>query len=169
MVTLPSVGGLARQYLASFSGDKFVPESLADSGLLSESGKTLMASIPATNFAAEVAAMKGGMTLEQQRGINETQLAIQELKNEQSKKNAILNQLGGTTMAGTALSTFLGGSGSGFNLGSALSSIGDTSNQTQASGMPSNVGLILEQVDELPTAGQAKLYKGILDKFGKQL
>jgi hypothetical protein len=72
-------------------------------------------------------------------------------------------------MAGTALSTFLGGSGSGFNLGSALSSIGDTSNQTQASGMPSNVGLILEQVDELPTAGQAKLYKGILDKFGKQL
>ena len=168
MVTLPSVGGLARQYLASFSGDDFIPKTLDDSGLLSNAGKTLMASIPATNFAAEVAAMKGGMTLEQQRGINETQLAIQELKNEQAKKNAILNQLGGTTMAGSALSAFLGGGSSGFNLGSALSSIGDTSNQTQVSGMPSDVGLILDQTDKLSTDGKAKLYKEVMKKFGKQ-
>ena len=158
MVTLPSVGGLSRQYLASFPGDPDI-KTLNDAGLLSDAGKTLMASIPATNFAAEVAAMKGGMTLEQQRGINETQLAIQELKNEQAKKNAILNQLGGTTMAGSALTAFLGGGSSDFNLGSALSSIGDTSNQTQVSGMPSDVDSILAQVDELPVEGKAKLLK----------
>ena len=158
MVTLPSVGGLSRQYLASFPGDPDI-KTLNDAGLISDAGKTLMASIPATNFAAEVAAMKGGMTLEQQRGINETQLAIQELKNEQAKKNAILNQLGGTTMAGSALTAFLGGGSSDFNLGSALSSIGDTSNQTQVSGMPSDVDSILAQVDELPVEGKAKLLK----------
>ena len=82
-MTVPTVSGLARQYIAGFEGDDFVPKTLDQAGLLSEAGKKMMLSIEPTNFAAEVAAMKGGMTLEQQRGINETQLAIQELKNEQ--------------------------------------------------------------------------------------
>ena len=164
-MSVPTVSGLARQYIAGFEGDDFVPKTLSQAGLLSEAGKTLMASIPATNFAAEVAAMKGGMTLDQQQGINETQLAIQELKNEQAKKNAILNQLGGTTMAGTALSTFLGGGQSGFNIDSVLGNMGDTSSQTQVSAMPSDVGLILEKADQLPDEGKAKLYKDLLEKY----
>ncbi len=53
MVTLPSVGGLARQYLASFSGDDFTPKTLEQAGILSDAGKTLMASIPAANLAAQ--------------------------------------------------------------------------------------------------------------------
>jgi len=158
-MTVPTVSGLARQYIAGFEGDDFVPKTLEQAGLLSDAGKTLLASIPATNFAAEVAAMKGGMTLEQQKGINETQLAIQELKNEQAKKQAILNQLGGTTMAGTALTQFLGGGGGGFDIGSMLGNIGDTSSQSQASAISSQPDQIVEDFLKLPDEGKAKLLK----------
>jgi len=164
-MTVPTVSGLARQYIAGFEGDDFVPKTLEQAGLLSDTGKDLMSTIPATNLAAEVAAMKGGMTLEQQKGINETQLAIQEMKDEQTRKRMILDQLGGTTMAGTALSAFLGGGGGGFDLGSMLGSIGDTSNQTQASAIPSTVDSILAKADELPVEGKAKLYKDLLEKY----
>jgi len=136
-MSVPTVSGLARQYIAGFSGDDFVPKTLDDAGLLSDAGKTLMASIPATNFAAEVAAMKGGMTLDQQQGINETQLAIQELKNEQAKKRMIVDQLGGTSMAGTALSTFLGGGGGSFDLQGAINSAQIPSKKTSSVGMES--------------------------------
>ena len=158
-MTVPTVSGLARQYIAGFEGDDFVPKTLDQAGLLSEAGKKMMLSIEPTNFAAEVAAMKGGMTLEQQRGINETQLAIQELKNEQAKKQAILNQLGGTTMAGTALTQFLGGGGGGFDIGSMLGNIGDTSSQLQASAISAQPDQILEDYLKLPDEGKAKLLK----------
>jgi hypothetical protein len=124
-MSVPTVSGLARQYIAGFEGDDFVPKTLSQAGLLSEAGKTLMASIPATNFAAEVAAMKGGMTLDQQQGINETQLAIQELKNEQAKKKAIIDQLS-TPMAGTALTNFLTG-GVGNNMANSIERMGQGS------------------------------------------
>ena len=158
-MTVPSVSGLARQYVAGFEGDDFVPKTLEQAGLLSDAGKTLMASIPATNLAAEVAAMKGGMTLEQQKGINETAIAIQEMKDEQARKRMILDQLGGTTMAGTALTSFLGGGGGGFDLGSMLGNIGDTSSPSQTSAISSDVDSVLAQVDELPVEGKAKLLK----------
>ena len=158
-MTVPTVSGLARQYIAGFEGDDFVPKTLNQAGLLSDAGKNLMASIPATNFAAEVAAMKGGMTLEQQKGINETQLAIQELKNEQAKKQSILNQLGGTTMAGTALTQFLGGGGGGFDIGSMLGNIGDTSSQSQVSAISAQPDQIVEDFLKLPDEGKARLLK----------
>tara|TARA_R100001463_G_scaffold81823_1_gene136345 strand:- start:812 stop:1318 length:507 start_codon:yes stop_codon:yes gene_type:complete len=158
-MSVPNVSGLARQYIAGFEGDDFVPKTLEQAGLLSDAGKTLMASIPATNLAAEVAAMKGGMTLEQQKGINETAIAIQEMKDEQTRKRMILDQLGGTNMAGTALSAFLGGGGGGFDLGSMLGNIGDTSSPSQTSAISSDVDSVLAQVDELPVEGKAKLLK----------
>lgn len=167
-MSIPTVSGLARQYLAGFEDD-FDPKTLKESGLLSTAGVNTLGATAAANLAAQTAAMQAGFTLEQQEGINETALAVQELKNENAKKQAILNQLGGTTMAGTALSNFLSGGDSGFDLGSALSGIGNTSNQTQARGMPSDVGLILKKVDTLSTDGKAKLYKEVLEKFGKQL
>lgn len=108
MVTLPSVGGLARQYLASFSGDDFTPKTLEQAGLLSDAGKTLMASIPATNLAVQAQAMKSAFDQDKQDSINETLLSVQELKNEQAKKTAILNQLA-TPMAGSSLTSFLSG------------------------------------------------------------
>lgn len=167
-MSIPTVSGLARQYLAGFEDD-FDPKTLKESGLLSTAGVNTLGATAAANLAAQTAAMQAGFTLEQQEGINETALAVQELKNENAKKQAILSQLGGTTMAGTALSNFLSGGDSGFDLGSALSGIGNTSNQTQARGMPSDVGLILKKVDTLSTDGKAKLYKEVLEKFGKQL
>ena len=136
-MSVPTVSGLARQYIAGFEGDDFVPKTLSQAGLLSEAGKTLMSSIPATNFAAEVAAMKGGMTLDQQQGINETQLAIQELKNEQAKKRMIIDQLGGTSMAGSALSAFLGGGGGSFDLQGAINSAQIPSKKTSSAGIES--------------------------------
>jgi len=168
-MTVPTVSGLARQYIAGFSGDDFVPKTLDQAGLLSDAGKALLASIPATNLAAEVAAMQGGMTLEQQQGINETQLAIQELKNEQAKKQAILNQLGGTTMAGTALTQFLGGGDSGFNIGSVLGGIGDTSSQPQTSGIPSGIDQrAYEEFLKLPAEGKARLLEKDYEQFQKK-
>ena len=158
-MTVPTVSGLARQYIAGFEGDDFVPKTLDQAGLLSEAGKKTMLSIEPTNFAAEVAAMKGGMTLEQQRGINETQLAIQELKNEQAKKQAILNQLGGTTMAGTALTQFLAGGGGGFDIGSMLGNIGNKSSQSQISAISSQPDQIVEDFLKLPDEGKAKILK----------
>ena len=107
-MSVPNVSGLARQYIAGFEGDDFVPKTLDQAGLLSDAGKTLMASIPATNLAAEVAAMKSGFELEKQGDYNETLLQIQELKNEQAKKKAIIDQLS-TPMAGTSLTNFLSG------------------------------------------------------------
>tara|TARA_B100001250_G_C19748960_1_gene766751 strand:+ start:279 stop:797 length:519 start_codon:yes stop_codon:yes gene_type:complete len=118
MVTLPSVGGLARQYLASFEGDDFIPKTLEQAGLLSDAGKTLMASIPATNLAVQTQAMKSAFDQDKQDSINETLLSVQELKNEQAKKTAILNQLA-TPMAGTALTNFLSG-GVGNNMANSL-------------------------------------------------
>lgn len=107
-MSIPSFSGTARTYLGAFPD--FEPKTLNEAGLLSEEGKALMASIPAANLAAETAAMKGGFTLEQQKGINETLLAVEEMKNERARKESILNQLGGGTFAGDALSKFLGGS-----------------------------------------------------------
>ena len=118
MVTLPSVGGLARQYLASFSGDDFTPKTLEQAGLLSDAGMTLMASIPATNLAVQAQAMKSAFDQEKQDSINETLLSVQELKNEQAKKTAILNQLA-TPMAGSSLTSFLSG-GVGNNMANSI-------------------------------------------------
>ena len=56
-----------------------MPKTLDDAGLLSDEGKKLMASIPAANLATEVQAMKSGLLLDQQKSINETELAIPEL------------------------------------------------------------------------------------------
>ena len=165
-MSIPTVSGLARQYLAGFEDD-FDPKTLKESGLLSTAGVNTLGATAAANLAAQTAAMQAGFPLDQQEGINETALAVQELKNENAKKQAILSQLGGTTMAGTALSNFLSGGDSGFNLGSALSGIGDTSNQTQASGMPSDVDSILAQVDELPVEGKAKLLKRYNERLQK--
>ena len=106
MVTLPSVGGLARQYLASFSGDDFTPKTLEQAGILSDAGKTLMASIPAANLAAQTAAMKEAFTSDRQDTINDTLLQVEDLRNERAKKDAILNQLKGGGMAGQALQSF---------------------------------------------------------------
>ena len=107
-MSVPAVSGLARQYLASFEGDDFVPKGLGQSGLLSDEGKALMGSIEAANLATEAAAMKGGFDLEKQSSYNDTLLAIQELKNEQAKKKAIIDQLS-TPMAGASLTKFLAG------------------------------------------------------------
>ena len=117
MVTLPSVGGLARQYLASFPGDPDI-KTLEQAGLLSDAGKTLMASIPATNLAVQAQAMKSAFDQEKQDSINETLLSVQELKNEQAKKTAILNQLA-TPMAGSSLTSFLSG-GVGNNMANSI-------------------------------------------------
>lgn len=106
MVTLPSVGGLARQYLASFSGDDFTPKTLEQAGILSDAGKTLMASIPAANLAAQTAAMKEAFTSDRQDTINDTLLQVEDLRNERAKKDAILSQLKGGGMAGQALQSF---------------------------------------------------------------
>tara|TARA_B100001250_G_scaffold53249_2_gene41413 strand:+ start:7742 stop:8266 length:525 start_codon:yes stop_codon:yes gene_type:complete len=106
MVTLPSVGGLARQYLASFSGDDFTPKTLEQAGILSDAGKTLMASIPAANLAAQTAAMKEAFTSDRQDTINDTLLKVEDLRNERAKKEAILSQLKGGGMAGQALQSF---------------------------------------------------------------
>ena len=110
MVTLPSVGGLARQYLASFEGDDFVPKTLDDSGLLSKTGATLMATIPAQNQVVETKAMQSAFGLEEAMQKNETLIAIQELANKQAKDQAIMSQLG-TSFAGAGLSTFLNNGG----------------------------------------------------------
>jgi hypothetical protein len=110
MVTLPSVGGLARQYLASFEGDDFVPKTLDDSGLLSKTGATLMATIPAQNQVVETKAMQSAFGLEEAMQKNETLIAIQELANKQAKDQAIMSQLG-TSFAGSGLSTFLNNGG----------------------------------------------------------
>ena len=136
-MTVPTVSGLARQYIAGFSGDDFVPKTLDDAGLLSDEGKKLMASIPAANLATEVQAMKSGFLLDQQKSINETELAIQELKNEQAKKKMIVDQLGGTSMAGSALSAFLGGGGGSFDLQGAINSAQIPSKKTSPAGMES--------------------------------
>ena len=119
-MSVPTVSGLARQYLASFEGDDFVPKTLGQSGLLSDEGKALMGSIAAANLATEVAAMQGGFDLEKQSSYNDTLLAIQELKNEQAKKKAIIDQLS-TPMAGASLTKFLAG-GPGNRL---MNSMGD--------------------------------------------
>jgi len=111
MVTLPSVGGLARQYLASFSGDDFTPKTLEQAGILSDAGKTLMASIPAANLAVQSAAMKQEYGLEKQDMVNEALLTIEEMKNERARKESILNQLGSSSFAGKALEGFFSGSG----------------------------------------------------------
>jgi len=119
-MSVPTVSGLARQYLASFEGDDFVPQSLGQAGLLSDEGKALMGSIAAANLATEAAAMKSGFDLEKQSSYNDTLLAIQELKNEQAKKKAIIDQLS-TPMAGASLTKFLAG-GPGNRL---MNSMGD--------------------------------------------
>jgi len=106
MVTLPSVGGLARQYLASFSGDDFTPKTLEQAGILSDAGKTLMASIPAANLAAQTAAMKEAFTSDRQDTINETMIQVEDMRNERAKKESILSQLKGGGMAGQALQSF---------------------------------------------------------------
>ena len=120
-MSVPTVSGLARQYLASFEGDDFVPKSLGQSGLLSDEGQALMGSIAAANLATEVAAMQGGFDLEKQSNYNDTLLAIQELKNEQAKKKAIIDQLS-TPMAGTSLTNFLAG-GSGNRLKNSMDNL----------------------------------------------
>ena len=107
-MSVRTVSGLARQYLASFEGDDFVPKTLGQSGLLSDEGKALMGSIAAANLATEVAAMQGGFDLDKQSSYNDTLLSIQELENEQAKKKAIIDQLS-TPMAGTSLTNFLAG------------------------------------------------------------
>ncbi len=135
-MSIPTVSGLARQYLAGFEDD-FDPKTLKESGLLSTAGVNTLGATAAANLAAQTAAMKAGLTLEQQKGINETALAVQELKNENAKKQAILNQLGGTSMAGSALSAFLGGGGGSFNLQGAINSAQIPSKKTSSVGMES--------------------------------
>tara|TARA_R100001443_G_scaffold52546_1_gene64309 strand:+ start:350 stop:880 length:531 start_codon:yes stop_codon:yes gene_type:complete len=126
MVTLPSVGDLARQYLTSFKGDDFVPKTLDDSGLLSKTGATLMATIPAQNQVVETKAMQSAFGLEEAMQKNETLIAIQELANKQAKDQAIMSQLG-TSFAGSGLSTFL-------NNGGTLSGLLSDSAAVQAAG-----------------------------------
>jgi len=165
-MSIPSIGGVARQYLASFEGDKFEPNTLKDSGLLSSAGKTLMASIPAQNLAVEAQAMKSGLDLEKQAGYNETLLAIQELKNDQAKKNAIINQLSGTGMAGTALTQFLGGSKGGFDTGALMPSFESGSSKTPINMPTTTKGTpedVLQDFLNLSKDGQAK----VIERFNQ--
>jgi len=170
-MSVPTVSGLARQYIAGFEGDDFVPKTLGQAGLLSDAGKALMASIPATNFAAEVQAMKSGFDLEKQAGYNETLLQIQELKNEQAKKKAIIDQLS-TPMAGASLTKFLSG-GVGNNmadsiensvLGSVLGSdFGYYPSQSSKSGPVQSVDLesLKKIVSSLPKDDQTRIFKDL--------
>tara|TARA_E500000305_G_C3965686_1_gene209371 strand:+ start:219 stop:737 length:519 start_codon:yes stop_codon:yes gene_type:complete len=170
-MSVPTVSGLARQYIAGFEGDDFVPKTLNQAGLLSDAGKALMASIPATNFAAEVQAMKSGFDIEKQAGYNETLLQIQELKNEQAKKKAIIDQLS-TPMAGTSLTKFLSGgvgntmadslenSTMGSVLGSDFSYYPSQSNKSE-SVKSVDLESIKKLVSALPEADQSRLLKGI--------
>ena len=163
-MSIPSIGGVARQYLASFEGDDFEPNTLKDSGLLSSAGKTLMASIPAQNLAVEAQAMKSGLDLEKQAGYNETLLAIQELKNDQAKKNAIINQLSGTGMAGAALTQFLGGSKGGFDTGALMPSFESGSSKTPIN-MPTKTMTkpdeMISDIKSLSNEERAKVVEGI--------
>jgi len=106
-MAVPSFSSTASTYAANFN-DNFAPKTLGQAGLLSDEGKALMGSIAAANLATEAAAMKGGFDLEKQSIYNDTLLAIQELKNEQAKKKAIIDQLS-TPMAGASLTKFLAG------------------------------------------------------------
>ncbi len=170
-MSVPTVSGLARQYIAGFEGDDFVPKTLNQAGLLSDAGKALMASIPATNFAAEVQAMKSGFDLEKQAGYNETLLQIQDLKNEQAKKKAIIDQLS-TPMAGTSLTQFLSGgvgnkmadSAENSVLGSVLGSdFGYYPSQSSKSGSVQSVDLesLKKYVSSLSKDDQTRLFKDI--------
>ena len=157
-MSVPTVSGLARQYLASFEGDDFVPKTLGQSGLLSDEGQALMGSIAAANLATEAAAMQGGFELEKQSSYNDTLLAIQELKNEQAKKKAIIDQLS-TPMAGTSLTNFLAG-GSGNRLKNSMDNLvvdsvlknsltmpssGDTSSSESATVGTTDLGELIQQ------------------------
>ena len=134
-MTVPTVSGLARQYVAGFSGDDFVPKTLDEAGLLSQAGKTLMASIPLANQVTETQAMKSGFLLDQQQSINETEIAIQKLRDEQARKKMIVDQLSGTSMAGSALTNFFKGGGS-FDLQNAISSAQLPAKKTNIVGVP---------------------------------
>lgn len=156
-MAVPSFSSTASTYAANFN-DNFVPKTLGQAGLLSDEGKALMGSIAAANLATEAAAMKGGFDLEKQSTYNDTLLAIQELKNEQAKKKAIIDQLS-TPMAGTSLMNFLAG-GSGNRLKNSMDNLvvdsvlknsltmpssGDTSSSESATVGTTDLGELIQQ------------------------